>query len=169
MMYKEYLNAARKHVATCVVLREALNALNPSDSKNTEKVKQLTVSLYYLSGYIIECAVKYGIYVCLQHGKEVDIKLLNTKGISFNKNIKHHKFMRYVDLLTARTSGIILIDNKNNISKEVLTLYDNWDSDVRYYYREISEKFKYSNEPKYVLLFNRHAEEIFEYIQKHIR
>lgn len=169
MTYKEYLNAARKHLNACIILRDSLSTLCNSKNKDAGKIKQLTLSLYYLSGYIIECSVKYGIYVYLNYDKNADIKKLDTRGITFKKHIKHHKFDRYVDHLNKNICGIILIDNKNNISNEVKKLYDNWNTEIRYCYNEIPTKFKHCDDLTHVLKFSEHAEEVFKYIQANIR
>lgn len=169
MTYKEFLNAARKHLATCKVLRDILEESINTNNVDVAKNKQLTINLYYLSGYIIECSVKYGIYVCLDYDRNHDIMSLDTAGISFSRNIKHHRFDRYVDHLNRKISGITLIDNKAGISNEVKKLYNNWDAEVRYCYNEIPEKFKHCDEVNHVINFSYKAEEIFKYIRSNIR
>lgn len=167
--YKEYLRAARKHLSTCIVIREALTTLDPSAVENHSKIKQLTLNLYYLSGYVIECAVKYAIYVEIKYDKNQHINQLDTTDISYRKHIQRHRFDRYVDHLNSRHGGIILIDNKQGISREVKKLYHNWDAPVRYCYDEIPNQFKHSDEFEHVLTFSQYAEQIFTHIQSNIR
>jgi hypothetical protein len=169
MTYKEYLNAARKHKNTCEIIKNALLAMNSLPNKDIGRIKRLTINLYYLSGYIIECSVKYGIYTTLRYDKNSDICALNSQGVTYSDHIKHHKFNKYVDKLNMNFGGIKLIDNKAGVSKEVKKLYNGWDAEVRYCYSEIPERFKYCDNLEHVIKFNENAEEIFSYIQNHLR
>lgn len=169
MTYKEYLRAARKHLCSCIVIREALAALDTSAIENDTKIKQLTLNLYYLSGYVIECSVKFAIYVEIEYDKTQDVNQLNDPDISYGKHISRHRFDQYVQHLTSRRGGIILIDNKQGISGEVKKLYHNWDANVRYCYDEIPNQFKHSDEFEHVLQFSQYAEQVFKYIQSNIR
>jgi hypothetical protein len=154
MIYKDYLNSARKHQHTCDVLIEKLDQLD-SDNRMPDmfKYNSYLLNLYYLSGYIIECIVKYGIYDLLGHKKEVDIKELNKEGLTY-KDIKHHEFESYTDHLNKRIHVYIpLITNTKNIKKEIIKLYDGWNSSIRYsyfqcYYKRdhFREFYKYSKE-----------------------
>ncbi|MEN8217395.1 MAG: hypothetical protein ABFS56_13715, partial [Pseudomonadota bacterium] len=128
MFYKDYLNAARKHQYTCCVLLEKLNSID--ENKDKAKYKYLLLNLYYLSGYIIECIVKYGIYDLISYSKDEEVSSLNEKGLTYQHHIKHHRFERYTEHLNKRMSGAIpLVDgNKKGIEKEVIQLYREWDA-----------------------------------------
>jgi hypothetical protein len=168
MKYIEYLNAARKHHNTCVIIKEALTLVKAS-SKDAARSKQLTQNLYYMSGYIIECSVKYGIYASLGYDKNSDITNLNVRGVTYKSHIKQHRFKNYVDCLNKSISGIKLIDDKSGISQEVISLYNNWDVDIRYCYSEIPPKFKHCDDVNHVFNFNTCAEYVFKYIQTNLR
>jgi hypothetical protein len=169
MKYKEYLNAARKHKNTCLSLIACIDELNNSPQKDLNKIKSLTLNLYYLSGYIIECSVKYAIYVCIQYNRFQEVNKLNNEDITYKDHIKHHKYSRYVDHLNRVHGGIVLLDNRRDISKEIIQLYNGWDADIRYCYNDIPSKFKYADNFGFVKTFNQYAEDIFNFIQKEIR
>lgn len=169
MVYREFINAARKHNNTCAIVKQALMSMNDSAHKDTGKIKQLTLNLYYLSGYIIECSVKFGIYAAIGYEKTLDVRQLNNNGITFDKNIKHHRFFNYVDHFNKKFGGVRLIDNKVGISQEVTKLYNNWDVDIRYHYGDIPQKFKHCDEHEHVVNFYTCAAEVFTYIQSNIK
>jgi hypothetical protein len=163
MFYKDYLNAARKHQYTCRVLREKLEEID--ENKDKAKYKYLLLNLYYLSGYIIECIVKYAIYNLIAYPKDKEVSELDEKGLTYSQNIKHHRFERYTEQLNKRLSGPIpLIDgNKKNIEKEVIQLYREWDAEVRYSY-DLGKK-----EKRHYIAFYEYAEKIFEVITHNVK
>ena len=131
MVYKDFLNAARKHEYTCQVLLDRLETID--ETKEKEFFRFLLLNLYYLTGYIIECSVKYGIYSLITYSKDKDIKKLNQDGLTYTDYIKHHKFERYTEYLDQRIGIVLpLIRDKKQIDKEVLKLYQNWDAIIRY-------------------------------------
>ena len=74
-VYDYYKDAAERHLETCKELREYIKAnfqgkptLSPQEER---KQKMILANIYYLSGYVIECIVNYGI---LKH-----IKFENTE------------------------------------------------------------------------------------------
>ena len=162
MVYKDYLNAARKHKYTCEVIFEKLNGINEQTDK--AKYRYLLLNLYYLSGYVIECTVKYGIYNLIGYEKEKDVKELNEKGLMYDLHIKHHKFERYAEHLRRSISRPIpLINTREKIDKYVVQLYREWDADVRYSY-DLKGK-----ENHHYTAFYKCAAEIFKIIIDNVR
>ncbi len=158
MVYKDFLNAARKHKYTCNAIFECLN-----DETNVAKHKSLLLNLYYLSGYIIECIVKYAIYDLNGYQRNRDIKKLDENGLTFDKDIKHHKFKRYTEhLKRLRSIPIPLINNQQGVAKEVVELYKEWDADVRYSY-----ELKYGK--THYIEFYKCAQEIFNIIKNNVK
>lgn len=158
MVYKDFLNAARKHKYTCNVLFEHLE-----NETNTGKHKSLLLNSYYLSGYIIECIVKYAIYDLIGYQRNRDIKKLDEKGLTFDEHIKHHKFERYTEHLNRLKSiPIPLINNRQGIANEVVRLYREWDADVRYSYDLKYEKSHY-------IEFYKCAGKIFDIIKNNVK
>jgi hypothetical protein len=131
MLYKDFKNAARKHLNTCTVLEEKYHI-----TTNTPEIKKsILLNVYYLSGYTIECMVKYGIYDLIGYDKDKDIKLLAHPKLNYPVHIKHHKFERYTEHLVKYIScPIPLINCTNGINDAVVRLYNNWDAEVRYKY-----------------------------------
>jgi len=160
MIYKDYLNAARKHKYTCGVLREKLENIDEND---TAKHKYLLLNLYYLSGYIVECIVKYGIYDLIGYPKKEDVSKLDKEGLTYKNDIKHHKFKRYTEQLNKLMSGTIpLVNHKKGIEKEVIQLYQEWDAEIRYSYDLKNKKHHY-------IAFYEYADKIFKIITDNTR
>jgi hypothetical protein len=169
LIYDEFLSSARKHLKTCLVIRDSLNSLDESNIENNSQIKLLTLNLYYISGYVIECSIKYGIYVCIGYDKTACVKQLDTPDIKYSRQIKNHRYNKYEDILKSKFSGIILVDNKSNIPQPIKNLYSNWDADIRYCCNDIPEKFKYCDNKEHVLEFFNYAEKIFKIIQEKLR
>jgi hypothetical protein len=171
MYYSEYLNAARKHLLSCRVINKEIQEIitKPSGQIDESKLRLLTLNLYYLSGYIIECSVKYGIYGVLEYDRTKCIKNLNYPYASYDTHIKHHKFKRYVDIFNAKKSGLILIDDTTSIGKEVKHLYSMWDAEIRYFAKVIPPHYKNANNYTFVKSFYECSEIIFTTIRDQIR
>ena len=167
MNYYEFLNSARKHQSTCNEIFLILDAQKAEVSgQQKAKNKQLVYNLYYLSGYIIECSIKYAIYHLISYDRKKNIKELNQDGITFSHNIKHHKYERYVDVLNIRQPGLVLIDDIKGISKEVVSLYKLWDAEVRYWYNDIDEDKKKKLNKDNILSFYKLAEKLMKEIER---
>lgn len=138
MKYSEYLNAARKHQAACEVIKNEIVSIDKGKSPHLlAKERRLLLSFYYLTGYIIECSVKYGIYKLIDFDPKASVSSLNQSGLSYGQNIKYHRFSKYADHLVCRVGGIKLIDDVNGVSPDVRELYHRWDAEVRYWYSGI--------------------------------
>jgi hypothetical protein len=162
MVYKDFLNAARKHEYTCRILLEKLENIN----ENTEKsnFRFLLLNLYYLTGYIIECMVKYGIYNLIGFSRLADIKTLDQKDLRFRDHICHHKFERYTEHLNQRIGiSLPLVSYKAGIHKEVVKLYKNWGSEIRY-----SSELMVT-EKRHYISFYQNANKILEDIRNNVR
>lgn len=159
MTYQEYLNSARKHNFSCEEILRALKSVDLSNGVGKSKQKHLLLNLYYLSGYIIECSVKYAIYHLISYDRKKCVRQLDQDGISFQNNIRFHKFEMYVNHLKVRQPGIILIDDHTEIDKEVIFLYRLWDAEVRYWFNDIEQNIKKK-------LSEKNIEKLFELATK---
>jgi len=138
MKYSDFLNAARKHQAACEVIKNEIVSIDMNRTPHLRaKQRKLLLNFYYLTGYVIECSVKYGIYKLIDFDPKAPVNSLDQCGLSYNHNIKHHRFCKYADHLVSRMSGIKLIDDVNGVSREVQELYNRWDAEVRYWYSDI--------------------------------
>ncbi|RLC19918.1 MAG: hypothetical protein DRI57_06015 [Deltaproteobacteria bacterium] len=163
MIYKDYLKAARKHKITCEVIAEKLNEEKRQKSPDSDKLKSLMLNLYYLSGYVIECMVKYGIYNSISYGDKDDVRDLNKRGLTYDTHIRHHPFERYTEHLLHNMPNknirIPLIKDARGIPKETVNVYKEWNAEIRYSYNN----FKYKE--IHYMEFYKYAKEIFEIIK----
>lgn len=132
MDYKDYLFAARRHRATCDFLLKEI-----SDTSNTihiEIQKKILQNVYYLSGYIIECALSYTVFKIIKYDRKKSVYDYD----KFDHFFRKHSFksnQRKIDIITEKggviPSEIPIIGNKKveDIEKE---MYDTWDADARY-------------------------------------
>ena len=161
MTYPEFLKSEIKHDLACNSLTQAIEARD-----NSEEIKSLTLNLYYLSGYIIECAIKYGIYQSkAEHCIQSIMNICQQQGKPFQSKMFKHKYSLYSDFLESSLSGIVLIHEKSTVEPCVITLYNQWDAEIRYYYDDMPTELKgiisYSN----VKQFNAYAKLILEDIK----
>lgn len=139
MKYTEFLDSARKHQFTCNEILKAIKIIDISNGTGRSQQKQLLLNLYYLSGYIIECSVKYSIYHLISYDRRKCVTQLNQNGLSYQGNIRFHKFERYAEHLRVRQSGLQLIDDRKEIDKDVIYIYRAWDAEVRYWFKDIDK------------------------------
>lgn len=142
MLYNEYLNSARKHQYTCQEILNCIKVNKNISGPEKSKHKQLVLNLYYITGYIIECSVKYAIYHLIGYDRKTCVKQLDQDGISFSNNMKFHKFERYVEHLKIRQPGLVLIDDVSGIERDIVFIYRQWDAEVRYWFNDIEESIK---------------------------
>lgn len=129
MKYTEYLFSARKHNHACRVIKEKIEGLKEPEL-NSDEAKFLTLSLFYLSGYIIECSMKFKIFELCNYDKliEVDENGCNQLGINYRKQIKRHNFDILQNTLSAYHGDFPHMSN----NKEVNKLIKLWDPEIRY-------------------------------------
>ncbi|MEQ9831707.1 hypothetical protein [Pectobacterium versatile] len=169
MKYTEFLSAARKHYHTSEILYSTLETHLKQTNPDNGITKRITLNLYYISGYVIECTLKYGIFALIGYDKKLDITKINSNGITYNTTIKNHRFHAYDDIFNREHPGLILVDRNSDVPTEVKALYNNWDAEVRYIYNPIPEKFKFSDQHTHVMRFNEYARAIFKHVESDIR
>lgn len=125
MLFREYINAARRHKESCELLARGMR---DESGKNINNVK----NLYYLSGYIIECSIKFGILSLYGHPRNKDVQLFYENGLSFDSHLRHHRFERYDAHLQRFCIQAPLIDKNVFVKTEIRNLYKDWDSNLRY-------------------------------------
>ena len=148
MKYREYLISARRHNKACKVLQERID-LYDGQGINDESFKFLVLNLYYLSGYIVECSLKFKIYELFGYSINVDVNDPNEckkVGIDYRKDIRNHNLERLQELLDSKISGFT--HKSTNISVDQLLV--RWSPDVRYEsielkYSEIQDLYKHIN------------------------
>lgn len=140
MLYREYLNSARKHQYTCEEILNCIKRITANTPKKQTQQKQLILNLFYLSGYIIECSVKYGIYHLISYDRDKPVSQLNQNDLTYDDHIKNHRFSCYTDAFNRLKSGFKLIDERKNIDRDVLHIYTMWDAETRYWYNNTDRK-----------------------------
>ncbi|MFA0415646.1 hypothetical protein AB4520_17930 [Vibrio renipiscarius] len=129
MKYPEYLHSAKRHNYACRLLKERLETIDDSEH-NTDKYNHLVNSLYYLSGYIIECSLKFKIFECCGYDIEKDIDPLECDKYNINhrKKIRTHSFVTLQNFLSSKISDVSFESEDEKIS----VLLSKWTPEVRY-------------------------------------
>lgn len=147
MKYPEYLASAKRHNHACRVLKAKLDSFDENDW-NSDEFKFLVLSMYYLSGYIIECAQKFKIFELKHYDPTVEVDEPNcmVAGIDYKKRIKTHSFESLQNYLDSLVGGFSYVSNKTEINK----LLRKWNPEIRYShidleYHEIKEFYDHSN------------------------
>lgn len=166
VQYFEYLNSARKHQYTCEELLNALQGIEQTSGVGRSRRKQLLLNLYYLSGYIVECSIKYAIYHLVSYDRKKCVRQLDQDGISFQHNIKHHKFEMYAEHLRVRHPGMLLIDDISDVDKDVLFISRLWDAEVRYWFNDIAESHKKKLTERNVIQFFNLATGLLKQVER---
>ena len=95
MNYEDYKIASERHLETCLKLKDVVvaNSLTDVDLKGKNEI---LANIYYLSGYVIECIVNYGMLVYINFAKiskekkissVYDLRLAHNKAkISYSPN-----------------------------------------------------------------------------------
>lgn len=147
MKYPEYLNSAKRHNQACIVLKDKIETFAENSFDDIE-CKHLVLSLYYLSGYIVECSLKFKIFEVIGYEINIDIDeniIKERFDIDFRKKIQTHNFGRLQNLLNSKISDV---DYKSDV-KEVNKLLNDWSPSVRYEnkdikYQEVKDLYKHT-------------------------
>ncbi|MCA1898330.1 hypothetical protein [Shewanella putrefaciens] len=129
MKYPEYLYSATRHNYACRLLKDKLEAFDDSD-RNSDNFKHIVNSLYYLSGYIIECSLKFKIFECSGYEleKDIDPEECNKYDINHRKKIMTHSFITLQNFLSSKISEVTC----ESEDKEISLLLSKWSPEVRY-------------------------------------
>lgn len=148
MKYPEFLSSAKRHNQACKVLQDKLDSFGDNDRDNDE-FRFLVLSLYYLSGYIIECSLKFKIFEVIGYDEntEVDEVECQKAGINYKKKIKTHNFSRLQNFLESKISDISYLSEESTIE----SLLSQWNPELRYKtiqldHNEIKSFYKHTNQ-----------------------
>ncbi len=142
LSYLEFRKSAYRHLNTCECLLKSIE-----NKECTKNKTELIVNTFYLSGYVIECSLKYRFF-CVINFKQNDnvysYKCGKCKGCLKNdecKAWKHHNIDELVNLITDKgyklsTDVPILVSPITN--KKISSLFkirkDDLDMQIRYSY-----------------------------------
>lgn len=130
MKYPEYLLAAKRHSEACKVLQEKIEFCISNDQTLGFQFQHLVLSLYYLSGYIVECSLKYKILDLLGFDINVNVDKSGCNGsniIRYNE-IATHDFDNLQNRLNSLVSDLTYESNNAQIER----LLSDWDPSIRY-------------------------------------
>ena len=129
MKYPDYLHSAKRHNYACRILKTKLEAFDASE-RDTDNFKHVVNSLYYLSGYIIECSLKFKIFECSGYDIEKDIDPEECKKYEINhrKKIMTHSFNTLQNFLSSKISNV----SYESEVEEISHLLSAWNPEVRY-------------------------------------
>jgi hypothetical protein len=133
--YPEYLSSAKRHNHTCRVLKAKIDSFDIAEH-NSEEFNFLVYNLYYLSGYVIECSMKFKIFELEQYSSNAEVDEVECKkaGIDYKKRIKTHNFQRLQNYLDSLISGLSHSSGKTEINK----LLNDWKPELRYSHFELN-------------------------------
>lgn len=126
MKFEEFKVSARRHNRACRALREKLDSISP----DSVDYKHMLVSLYYLTGYVIECVLKFKILEVSGHSEDecVGKDSCLSIGVNYNSDIKIHKLERLQEYLDSKISGVSYRGSSENVE----SLIREWDPVIRY-------------------------------------
>lgn len=86
MNYEGFLISARRHKYTCEIINQQMENF----PENSQQRIRLLSNFYYLSGYILECSLKYLILEFYGHPSSIEVNNASCEALGFNKK---NKFM----------------------------------------------------------------------------
>jgi hypothetical protein len=130
LKYPEYLSAAKRHNQACRVLQVKIESCINNDEIQDDNFRHLIVSLYYLSGYIIECSLKYKIFELLTFDVDVNVDKVGCRdsGLIIYKKIAIHDFARLQEQLTSQVSDL----SYESLDDKIALLLEKWNPAIRY-------------------------------------
>lgn len=123
----KYKKAAKRHLDTCRYMLDHLDKISPADNY---EVNNILMDIYYLSGYIIECAGSFGM-LCL--GKKITWTDKDGKERAIH-NFQNN-FIPTIENEYKNLNLDQLIDNSG-----VKDLYKEWKVEVRYKGKKLNEE-----------------------------
>lgn len=143
MKYPQFLASAKRHRSACSVLLKEI-----SEITDRPKRQELLITVYYLSGYIIECALKFKIFEVSSFDEKANIEDNNKylqKGFNYKENIRTHNFCSLQNTLSSLCTDI----SYENNNPEQGNLISEWEPKVRYENKRLNQDE--------VILFFEHA------------
>ena len=109
MNYKDYKNAAHRHLICCQKMCDALSSISNREEKNA-----LIANIYYLSGYVIETLLSYAIFY--SSDSETRKKPVEEHP-EYNNGFRTHDFQAKISFATkhhCNLNGIVFISQKHD-------------------------------------------------------
>lgn len=162
MHYKDYKTASERHLETCLRLKDVFESKYQNDNLNLLQIKkrdELLINIYYLTGYIIECIVSYGIlkYIDIEKifkqrniNKIRDLASIYTNyKVSYDYNDKYarwtitnrrHSIESNLNFFTleAKLTGLNIRGIDKKIDSDLKKLIKCWNAEYRYSIKDSS-------------------------------
>lgn len=116
----DYIVAALRHLETCKYMYDYLDKIPSSDNS---KLDNVLLDIYYLTGYVIECAVTFGML-------KADKKNIMMIRLSNGNTSIQHNYKSFIETLIREYPDFTVSDIIDNSC--VKELYDSWRTDIRY-------------------------------------
>ena len=129
MTYCDFKSAAMRHKETCTLLMSLITSISEENV-----VTRTLNNIYYLSGYIIECMMKYCIFDTIGYDSLADVTRLNQDGLSFHKDILTHNKEHLLEVLKSKSTGFSLsvYDNPDQHDPDAVNMIRQWHPKYRY-------------------------------------
>ena len=160
MNYLDYKIASERHLETCLRLKEVISDKYLKERLSAQEIKNrddLLSNIYYLTGYVIECIVSYGILKHiniesiyrahnLRRLKEL-YSIYSKQAVSFDYNDRDarwsitnpkHNIEKNLTFFTveAGLTGMNIRGIDKNIDGDLKKLLKYWNAEYRYFFKE---------------------------------
>ncbi len=116
MKYTEFRKAAFRHLKTCECLIAKINSDDCKNSKN-----EILVNIFYLSGYVIECSLKYVLF---------SAKRFKNQDVYEHENLdwKHHNIEKLKSIIEQEgvkfSADIPILGTTRKVNGNVVKLFN---------------------------------------------
>ncbi len=142
MKYTEYKKAAKRHLDTCHHLLNNIDSISP-EFRTPRKSREdhqynLMLGIYYLSGYVVECVLKFTFFQSIHFERNRDVKSLNKEDCTITfENLKtnNHRLAPLVDLVGKFDKNLpenIPCITEKLAKGDLRTMFEEWESSFRY-------------------------------------
>lgn len=136
MKYTEYKKSAKRHLDTCGHLIKTLNSVQAKTTHSQQECQNnLILNVFYLSGYVVECILKFTFFQSIHYDRTKDVESLD----------QDHCDKVFKDLRTHRVDELIALVEKydkhlppdlpffrQKPKKEIEKMFKSWTPDQRY-------------------------------------
>ena len=132
MKYTEFEISAKRHLESCYHILENLAGSSAAYKKQRED--RLILTIYYLSGYTIECSLKFAFFKAIHASRSNEIVFSHTiLGTAYD--LKTHKLTQLVGYLSSVDTSLprdipMITQVIHNSEHKILA--NKWNSEIRY-------------------------------------
>lgn len=126
MDYKEFRNAAHRHLVSCQKMCERLSQISNKNDR-----RDMIADIYYLSGYVIETLLSYAIFSVAS--RDIQRRPIEEHP-QYEEGFKTHNYQAKIDFAIKHNcsfDGMLLI-SKRHQNKDICRMYNGWQVEMRY-------------------------------------